>query len=173
MHGQGHPVGPVPFGRSPQGPQRILQTRAQTRETLAETERDMLPIGRGQDKVIEQVREGSTRDRHLQIVHRRKVRGPQPAREMLLREEHLLGRAMQGLPLPHAPFERAAHGVGILPRLRPLQPVPEGLGLQTRLLLQLLGHNRPDFRECVGPGPPGPRLAGFMRQLAELAILAG
>lgn len=133
----------------------------------------MLPIGRGQDKVIEQVREGGTRDGHLQIVHRSKVRGPQPARRMFLREEHFLGRAMQGLPLPHTPLEGAAQGVGILPRVRPLQPIPEGLGLQTRLLLQLLGHGRPDFRQRVRPGPPGPRLAGLTRQLAQVAILAG
>jgi hypothetical protein len=133
----------------------------------------MLPIGIGQDKVIQQVRERLAGDGHLQVIHRSEIRGPQPARGMLLREEHLLGRAMQGLPLPHAPLESSPHGVGILPRLCPLQPIPEGLGLQTRLSLQLLGHHRPDFRERIRPGPPSPRLAGFARQLAQLAILAG
>jgi hypothetical protein len=133
----------------------------------------MLPIGIRQDKVIEQVRERLARDGYLQVVHGSEIRGRQPARRMRLWEEHLLGRAMQGLPLTHTPLERAPHGVGILPRLGPLQPVPESLGLQTRLPLQLLSHRRPDFRESIRPGPPGPRLAGFTGQLAKLAIFAG
>jgi hypothetical protein len=129
MDSQGHPVGAVTLGCGSQRPQRILQARAQAREALAQTERDVLPVGICQDKVIEQVRKGHACNGHLQIVHRSEVRGCQPARAVFLAEEYLLGRAVQTLPLPHTPLEGPAQGVRILTRLRPLQPVPEGLRL--------------------------------------------
>jgi hypothetical protein len=128
MHRQGHPVRAVTLGHRSQRPQRVLHARAQAREALAKTERDILPIGMRQDKVIEQVGKGRVRDGHLQIIHRGEIRSRQPPWRVLLRKKHFLGRAVQRLPLPHAPLEGPAHGLRILPRVRPLQPVPEGLG---------------------------------------------
>ena len=129
MHGQGHPVGPMTLGHGPQRPQGILQTHAQARKILAQTERDVLPIRMGQHEVIEQVRKGQACYGHLQIVHRREVRSRQPTGGVLLREEHLLGWAVLGLPLSHATLEGPPHRLRAFPRLRPLQPLPKRLGL--------------------------------------------
>jgi hypothetical protein len=109
MHRQRHAIRPMPLGRRAQRPQGILQPRTQARETLGKTQRDMLPIGMRQHKVIEQVRKWLAPDGHLQIVHAREIRGRQSARWVLLREKHFLRRATQGLPLPHPPLERPPH----------------------------------------------------------------
>jgi hypothetical protein len=132
----------------------------------------MLPIGMGQHEVIEQVGKGHARDGHLQLIHRGKIRSRQSARWVFLSEKDLLGHAVQRLPLPHAPLEGAALGVRILPRMGALQPVPERLGLQAWLELQLLDHRRPDLCQRIRPGPPRPWLAGLTRELTKIAILA-
>jgi len=117
------------LGHGPQRPQGILQTHAQARKILAQTERDVLPIRMGQDEVIEQVRKRHPRNAHVQIVQRREIRSRQPTGGVFLREEHLLGRAVLGLPLPHAALEGPPHRLRVFPRLRALQPLPQRLGL--------------------------------------------
>jgi hypothetical protein len=82
---------------------------------------------------------------------------------MHLRKEHFFGRPVLGLPLPHPALEGPPRRRGTLARLRLLQPVPQGLGLQAWLLLQLRRHGWPHFGERVRPGPPGPGLAEFRR----------
>ncbi len=95
----------------------------------------MLPVRVGQHEVIQQVREGRPADGYPQFVHGGEIGCRQPPGQMLLCEKHLFGRAVQGLPPPHPPLKSPPHRRGVLPRLRLLDPVPEGLGLEPGLTL--------------------------------------
>lgn len=129
VHRQGHAVGPMTLGHGAQVPQGILQADTQAGEALGEAQRDVLPVGMSQHEMVQQVREGRALNRHLQIVHRREVGGGQAAGRVLLGKEHLLARAVLGLPLPHPPLQGPPRRLRALARVRPLQPVPERLGL--------------------------------------------
>src|SRR5262249_3702756 len=75
-------------------------------------------------------------------------------------------------PLPRPPLERAELPVLEPPRVRPLQPEEQGLGLQPGTRLQLRTHFFPDVRERILPGPPLPRPdADLAGKLPDLAIL--
>lgn len=91
MNRQSHAIGPVPLGHGAQRPQGVLQSRAQTGEILAQTQREVFPVRMGQHEVIGQVRPRDTGYRHLQFVHRREVGSRQSAWFMHLGEEYLLG----------------------------------------------------------------------------------
>jgi hypothetical protein len=106
MHCQRHPIRPVPLRHATQRPERVLQALAQTDKVLPKTERRPLPVRVGQHEVVDQVGETPSLDRHPKLVHRREVRSPQPARRVLLREEHFPGLATQRLPLTNATLER-------------------------------------------------------------------
>lgn len=159
VDGQCHAIGPVALRHTAQGPQGVLQAGAQAGEALGKTKSDMLPIGMRQHEMVQQVWQGLALNGHLQVVHRREVGSGQPAGSMHLGKEHFLGRPVLGLPLPHASFQGPPRRLGTCARLGALHPVPQGLGLQAWLLLQLLGHGRPYLGERVRPGPPGSRLA--------------
>jgi hypothetical protein len=173
MHRQAHAIGAMTLGHGAQGPQRILITGAQADKTLRGTHGHVLPIGIRQHPVVHQVGEGHALDGHVQVVHGREVRGRQASGWMLLGEEQFLGRAMQGLPLAHAPFQRPPQRRRILARIGLLQPVPQGLGLQAWLVVQPGRQLEPDLGQGIGPSSPGVWLAGLARHLTELAILAG
>ena len=57
-NGQRHAIGAMPFGHAAEGPERMLQPLAESSETLAEADVDMLPVGVGEDPVEQQVVEG-------------------------------------------------------------------------------------------------------------------
>jgi hypothetical protein len=173
MHGQRHTVGTMPLRCGTKVPERILKAGAQAGEALGKAQGDVLPVGMGQHEVVQQVREGRALNGDLQVVHRREVGGRQSAGRVLLGEEDFLGRAVLGFPLSHAPLESAAGRLGALAGLGLLQPVPEGLGLQAGLLLQLFGHRSPDLGEGIRACPPGVGLACFLGGLTEVAILPG
>jgi hypothetical protein len=154
MHRQRHAIRAMPLRHAAQFPQRILQALAQAGKTLRKAQRHALPVRARQHKVINQMREGLTLDGHPQALHVREVGRPQPARRMLLGKEQLLGRPVLGFPLPHAPFDGATLPLPVLPGLFALQPVHQGLGLQSRLALQQLLQPRPDLGERIDPRPP-------------------
>ena len=79
--------------------------------------------------MIDQMRKRHARNGHLQMVHRREVRRCQPAGGVHLREEHLLGRAVLGLPLAHPALKSPPYRLRALPGLCPLQPLPKRLRL--------------------------------------------
>jgi hypothetical protein len=163
VHGQRHAIAAMPLRHTAQGPQRILQAGAEAREALGQTNSNVLPVGMRQHKMIHKVSKRSARDRHLQVVHRREIRGRQATGGVHLRKEHFLGRPVLGLPLPHPPLQRSPRRGGALARLRLLQPVPQRLGLQAWFPLQLSGHGGPNFGQRVRPGPPASWLAQFCR----------
>lgn len=173
MDGQGHAVGAVPQRHPAQLPQGVLQPLAQAGEALREAHRHVLPVRVGEHEVVGQVGERLALDGHAQAVQVREVRGPQPARLMHLGEEHLLGRAVLRLPLPHAPLQRPPAPLPGRTRHRALQPLQQGLGLQGRLALQQLLQPRPDRRQWVGPGPPGARRPLLAGPVGPVPVLPG
>jgi hypothetical protein len=171
MDRQGHAVGPVPLGYAAQGPHRLLETLTQARKTLREADAHMFPVRVGQHEVIHQMVEGLALDSHVQGVHLGKVRSRQPPRLVDLAEEHLLGRSVLGLPLPHPPLQRALHRGREFPGVLLLQPGQQGLGLEPRVAFQQRGELRPDGGQRIGPGPPGARCLAGAGQLFRLPIV--
>jgi hypothetical protein len=118
MYRQRHPITAVSLRHAAQGPQSILQAGAQARETLGKTKGDVLPVGMRQHEMVQQVREGLPRYCHLQVIHRREIRGRQPARCMHLAKEHFLGRPVLRLPLPHPSLQGPPRRLRTFARLR-------------------------------------------------------
>ena len=94
-------------------PQGVLQPLGQGLEALAALDHfDMLPAREGQHEVVQDVRERRVGDRDAQLAHGGEVRQATVARRMVLREEHFLGRPLQGAPLADMALQRAQHAVG-------------------------------------------------------------
>src|SRR5208337_4350877 len=55
VHRGGEPIGAVHLGNPSQFPEGVLESLAEALETLGKTDRGGLPIGIGQDEVIDQV----------------------------------------------------------------------------------------------------------------------
>jgi hypothetical protein len=146
------------FGRhSAQLPHRILEAIAKAFETFRKTDRHVLPIRVRQHEVIDHVLERLAVNRHAQIGHTREVRGAEPARYMVLREEDFLVRAVLGQPLLHAPLQGAQLPVGETPRIAALQFLEERLGFPAWLSLEKRLDLAPNIGERVFTSPPGPR----------------
>jgi hypothetical protein len=170
---QRHAVGAVPLRHPAQGPQRVLQPRAQAGEALRKTHRHVLPVRVGQHEMIDQVREGLAGDRHAQSRHVREIRSAQPAWLMHLGKVDLLGLAVLRLPAPHPPLQRPPRLVPRLLGQLTLQPLQQRLGLQAWLPFEQFLQPRPHSRQRIAPRPPGacwPLLAG---QLGLIAVLSG
>jgi len=129
VHRQAHPVGPVPLRHAAQFPQRVLQPFAQALEALREADRRRLPVRVRQHEMVDHVLERLPRNGHAQAAHAREVRRRQPTRLVHLREEHLLGRAMQRPPQVHLPLQGPQLPVGEAARVAALQFMQDRLGL--------------------------------------------
>jgi hypothetical protein len=132
MDRQRHAVGAMTLRHAAEGPERVLQTVAQTGKTLRTTDRHMFPVRVGQHEVIHQVLQTLALNGHVEIVHGREVRRAQPARLMHLGEEHFLGWSRQGTPPTHAPLQGSQQLVAVLPRMAFLQPGQQRQSLQAR-----------------------------------------
>jgi hypothetical protein len=104
--------------------------------------------------VVDQVVEQLSRNRHLQTRHVREIRSTQPARFVHLAEEHFLGRSLRGPPEVHLALQGAELTILESPRVLPLQPAKECLGLQVGGRTQLLFELRPDAGKRVRPSSP-------------------
>ena len=62
--------------------------------------------------MVEDVGERPAGDRHAQLSDRCEVRQALLAWRMFLREEHFLGRPLQGASLPDVTLQRAQHAIG-------------------------------------------------------------
>jgi hypothetical protein len=153
LHRQTHPVAAMLGRHAAQRPRRVLKAFAETLETLGKTERHMLPVRARQDEVVNQVREWLPVDRHAQIGHVREVRGAQPARQMLLREENLLVRPARGPPVFDPPLHRSQMLLGELPRVAALQFLQKRFGFPARTLLEQGLHFAPNPSEGIFAGP--------------------
>jgi hypothetical protein len=129
VHRRAQPIGAMPQGDAGKFPQRVLQAVAQRLQTLRETDRRRFPVRVGQHRVVHQVIERLSGDRHAQFVHVREVRRQQFARPMDLAEKHFLRRPRCRPPGFHPPLQRPQLTVGKPPRVLPLQPLEQRLGL--------------------------------------------
>jgi len=171
--GRAQPIRAMHRRHAAQRVQRVLQAFTQALETLGAADRARLPVGVGQHEVVDQVVERLAADGHAQVGGVREVAGAQSARVVHLREEHFLGRAMQGPPALDVPLQGAQLAVGEASGEAALQVVEQGLGLQAGIETQLLFELRPDLGEGIGPRAiitlHASHLAG---QPSEAAVLA-
>src|SRR3954462_6269645 len=87
---RGQAISAVPPGDSSQFPQGVLQALAEALETLGETDGAGLPVGIGEDEVIDHVVERLAEDGAAELGHAGEVALGEPTRLMNLREEYLL-----------------------------------------------------------------------------------
>jgi len=88
-------------------PQGLFQTFSQRLKRLPETDAGHLYVGGGQHKMVDQVAKQFPSQRHIQIIHVRKVRLRPFSWRMSLFKDDLLLRAMQGFPAGDMPLEGA------------------------------------------------------------------
>ena len=153
LYRQRHAIGAMFLGDAAQCPQRVLEARAETLETLGEAERHVLPVRMRQHEVVDHMRERPAVDGHTQRGHVREVGGAEPARPMLLREEDFLGGPARGQPVFDAPLQRAQLAVGELTGVPPLQFLEERLGFPTRARFEQFFDFAPHVGERIGPRP--------------------
>ncbi len=166
-------IGAVQLRHAAQLPQGVLQALGQALVALGEADRARLPVRVGQHEVVDQVVERRPGDGHTQVGAVREVAGAEPARVVDLGEEHLLGRSLQGAPLPQASLQGAQLAVGEPSGKATLQVGEQGLGLQSGVEPELRLQVRPDLGEGVGPRAVVPVHASHLAgQLAEPAVLA-
>jgi hypothetical protein len=173
LNGSRQPIRAVQLWHTAQLPQGVLQALAEAFQTLGEADGAGLPVGVGQDEVVDHVVERQTVDGDAQVGATSEVAGTQVSRIMDLGEEDLLGRALQGPPLPAPPLQGPQLTGGKTARETPLQVGKDGFGLQCGVEPKQVEDVGPDFGEGISSSAPVPvhrlDLAG---QFAEPAILA-
>jgi hypothetical protein len=168
----GQAIGAVSLGDSSQFPQGVLEALGEARETLGEADGAGLPVGVGEDEVIDHVVERHAEDGDAELGHAGEVGFGEPARLVNLREEHLPGRPFEGTPLFDPPLQATELDVGELSRIASLQVDEEGLGLEPRVEPEQVEEFRPDVLERILPGPPGVRDSSLGRERVGVAVLA-
>jgi hypothetical protein len=168
----GQAIGAVSPGNSSQFPQCVLQTLAETLETLGEADGAGLPVGVGEHEVIDHVVERLPEDGDAELGHAGEVALGEPPRLMDLGEEDLLGRPFEDTPLFDSALQATELDVGEAAREASLQVVEEGLGLEPRVEPEQLEEFGPDILERVLPGPPGVRDSSLTGQRVGVAVLA-
>jgi len=98
-HGRRQGIGAMQLRDTAQLRQGVLQAVTEALEALGEADRAALPVGVGQDEVVDQMLEQLAGDGHVQTRRVREVGSTQTTRLVDLREEDLLGRSVQGTPL--------------------------------------------------------------------------
>jgi hypothetical protein len=143
LDGGGQAVGAVQPGHAAELPQGVLQALAQTLQALGEAKGAGLPVGVGQDEVVDQVGERGALEGHAQLGAVGEVGRTQAAGVVKLAEEDLPGGAMLGPPLLDPSLQGPQLPIGEASGVLPLQGLEERLGLEGRVEGQL----------PLGPGP--------------------
>jgi len=165
-------VGAVLPGNSSQFPKRVLQPLTQALPAFREADRAGLPVRVGEHEVVDQVIERLASDGDTQLGHVREVRGTEPARFVVLCEEHLLGRSLGGPPVFEPPLEGPQLPGGVAAREAALQVDEEGLGLEPGVEPEHPLEFGPHVLERVLPGPPGVRDTPLGGEPVRVAVLA-
>jgi len=119
----------VQLGHAAQLPQGVLQSFTEAFQALGEAHGARLPVGVGQDEVVDQVIERTAVDGHAQIGAVGEVAGRQPTGIMHLGEEDLFGRPLLGTPNLASPLQSPQEMVAEAAWETPLQIGQQGLGL--------------------------------------------
>jgi hypothetical protein len=168
----GQAIGAVPPGNSSQFPQGVLQALAEALEALGEADGAGLPVGIGEDEVIDQVVERLAEDGDIELGHAGEVALGEPTRLVDLGEEHLLGRPFEGTPEFDPPLQATKLDVGKTALETALQVEEERLGLEPRVEPEPFEEFGPDVLERVLAGPPGVRDSSLAGERVEVAVLA-
>jgi hypothetical protein len=134
LYGGGQAVGAVQQRHAAQLPEGVLQALAEALQALGEADGAGLPVGVGQDEVVDQVREGGALQGDTQFGAVGEVGGGQPSGVVDLGKEDFLGRPVLGPPLLDPPLQGPQLAVGEASGVLPLQGLEEGLGLQARVV---------------------------------------
>jgi hypothetical protein len=172
VHRGGEPIGAVHLGNRSQFPEGVLKSLAEALETFGKADCAGLPVGIGQDKVIDHVIKRLAGECNPQLVHVREVRGSQLAGPVDLVEENLLGRALGGSPHFDLALQGAELDVGELAWKAALEIGEKGLGLEPGIELQHVTKLGPHILERILPRPPGSRAHGFARQPLGMPVLS-
>ena len=172
LHTGGQAVGAVELGHAAHLPQAILQTLAEALEALGETDGARLPIGVGQDEVVDQMGKGDASQGDAQIGAVGEVGGRQPAGVVDLAEEDLLGGAVFGPPLLDAPLQGPQLAIAEAAGVLPFQLPKQRLGLKHGIDSELLLNPGPDLLEGVFASPPGMLHAHLAWQPVQAPIFA-
>lgn len=113
-----------------------------------------------------------TKDGHAELGHAGEITLGEPTRLVNLGEEHLLGRPFEGPPLFDPPLQTTKLDVGKASWKAPLQLLKKGLGLKSRVELELFEKFGPDVLERVLPGPPGVGSSPLTGKRVGVAVLA-
>ncbi len=172
VHRGGEPIGAVHLGNPSQFPESVLEPLAEALETLGKADCDSLPIGIGQDKVIDHVIKRLAGQRDLQVVHVREVGGTQLAGPVDLIEEDLLGRPLGGSPGFDLALQGAELDVGKPTWEAALKVLEKSFGLEPGIELQQIAKLGPHILERILPGPPGSGGDRFTGQAIRLPVLS-
>jgi hypothetical protein len=165
-------IGAVQMRNTAEFPEGVLQALAETLEALGEAKGAGLPVGVGQDKVVDQVGERGTLESNAQLVTVGKIGSSQSAGMMPLREEDLPGRSMLGSPLLDPSLQGPQLPVGKASGMSLLQGLEERLGLEGVVERQLLLDPGPDPIEGVLACTPVVLHGNLAGQPVELPVLA-
>ncbi len=168
----GQAIGAVSPGDSSQFPQDVLQALAEALEALGEADGAGLPVGVGEDEVIDQVVERLAEDGDAELGHAGEVALGEPTRLVDLGEEDLLGWPFEGTPLFDPSLQATELDVGEPTGKAALQFEEEGLGLEARVEPEQFEEFGPDVLERILPGPPGMRDSSLAGQRVGVAVLA-
>jgi hypothetical protein len=153
--------------------QSTLDALHQSLEALRTGDRLVLPVGVGQDKVIQEVWKTLSADGDPERVHLGEVRLSHFSRYMLLGEEDLLLRPTERSPVADAALERANLPRGKPPRVEFLELFEDRLRLKIRRALQKRLHFGPDTLEGISASAPVVLMREVPGQSACLAVLPG
>ena len=157
--------------RSHPFPEGVLEPLAETLETLGKADRGGLPIGIGQDEVIDHVIKRLTSQGDPQVVHVREVRSAQLTGPVDLVEEDLLGRTLGCFPGFDLALQGAELDVGKSAWEATLKLLEESLGLESGIELQQIAKLGPDILERILPSPPGSWGKRLARQTITMPVL--
>jgi hypothetical protein len=172
VDGRGQAVTAVACRHATQFPQRVLEPIGEGLEGLGEAEGNRLPVGVGQDEMIEQVVERLPGDGDTQLVHGGEVGTGQIGGVMDLGELDIDGGSVRGLPVPDPALECAPVRVSECAGVLNLEPLEEGHGQQARFLFESRGDRVPDPGEGIGACAVGARLLVVAGQGGARAVLA-
>jgi hypothetical protein len=164
-------VGAVPRGHAAKLPEGLLNAGTERLEGFRETQRNRLHVRIRQHTVKQGVIKPHAGNLDAQIVHHGEVAGGDSGGMVDLLEHHRLVGTGRASPPSHTPLERPPGRVGKLAGKAGLQPLKQGLGLETRFRFQPGLDFCPNLRKRIESRAVNPRCFPCRGQQWVLAVL--